>query len=228
MPPGRRAGRSPPPPPAGGGRVRVEELEHAVVGLAVAGVALVGLGEQPPRPRRERRFRGGHPVLVPQPLPVELGQRQQAHPRHRVRGRDPGGLLAHVPGLDPQFVRTTVTLAPRPQGAFHPDPGAHHHGRDAVRLLGEPGPHHVGPGGRGGQHLGAPRPGRPARRVLQQGAHRQPAPGAQLLQGGPQRVVGTGGVVGRPCSFACHQPSARGCRRGRSAGCSNNSPPLGG
>jgi hypothetical protein len=213
--------------PAGRGP-RVQELQHAVVRLAVVRVALDGLLQQPPRAGWQGRVRRRGPVLLPRLPAVQLGQGQQAHPRHRIRRGCAGGALAHVPGLDPQFVGSAVPFTVRPQGPLDGDPGPHHGGRHAVRFLGEPGPDHIGAGRSRGEDLGALRPLPPVRRALQQGPHRQPAAGAHLLERGPQCTVVARGVVGGECSVSGHQPLAPGRGSSGTARWSNNSPPRGG
>ena len=85
----------------------------------------------------------------------------------------------------------------------------------------------TGAGRRGGQHLGAPRPLRPRTGLLQQEAHRHPAPGPHLLEGGTQRRVVAGGVVGGLCSVSGHHQPAVGSGTGRTAAWRNKQPSPG-
>lgn len=157
------------------GLARVHELEHPVVRLTVVRIALVRLRQQAPGAGEEHGPRRVQPVLL-QPLAlVQLGEGQQAHPRHRVGGRGVGGRPAGLPGLLPQLLCAAVTVAVRPDGPLHDDPGVHHGGRDAAGLLGQPGLYRVRARGDGSEHLGALGPQGPVRGALQQITHGEPA-----------------------------------------------------
>lgn len=163
------------------GFARVYELEHPVVGLAVARIAPVGFRQQAPRTGKEHRPRRMQPVLLQPLLLVQLGQGQQAHPWHRVGRGGAGGGAAGLPGFLPQFLRPVMSFTVGAYRPLHDDPCVHHDSCDAPGLLGPPGLHRVGSRGDRSEHLGALGPQRPVRSALQQIAHGDPATGAQVL-----------------------------------------------
>lgn len=161
-------------------------------------VAIPDLPEEAPRTRRQHVLPRLHPVLGPLLMFIELGQGEQAHPRHRIRRPGLSGDQARLTRHDLKIVGADVTLSVSAPCPLNQHAGPHHPRIEVVPLLLRPGLDRGRPGRHHAQDLRARRPQRPVgARTGEQVPHCDPPPGPHLLDRHAQRVVEPGRVVNR-------------------------------